>query len=318
MLNVTPLQLEHLDDASAIVTSRYKMLFEDHPLLPDCYLNKQNVLPLLQNLYQSSPPGVATFQEGQLVGFLTAWLMPDFRGKRSIYSPEWAHGAIGVDRRFIYELMYQEIAADWVKDKYVAHYISFFAGDHQAINTWFWLGFGLIGVDAVRGLEPILDTNPQVQIRPAGQQDIDKIMKLHDELVDFAKGSPDFFIADQFDANYFQNWLRDPDKVIWLAFLNNKPLAFFRFGPANDDVCTIIFEEDTTSIYGAYTSEAYRGRKIATSILAWAIESARDNGYQRIAVDFESMNVLATQFWLGHDFEPVCFSLVRYIDERAT
>jgi hypothetical protein len=46
-----------------------------------------------------------------------------------------------------------------------------------------------------------------------------------------------------------------------------------------------------------------------------SLEWARSEGYERCAVDFEPMNVLAARFWLRY-FSPVCYSLVRHVDER--
>jgi GNAT superfamily N-acetyltransferase len=317
LLKIFPLKSEHLEEGAALVSSRYKKLFEQHPLLPYRYQEANSFLPLLQNIMRANLPGVAAIQDGQLVGFLTGWLMPDFRGKRSVYSPEWANTATKENCRYIYEEMYRELAANWVADKYVAHYISLFANDLEAIHTWHWLGFGMIGVDAVRGLEPIKEPNPDIEIHRASTQNIEQFMRLHEGLVQYARSAPDFFIAEKFSKEYFDSWLNDPDNVIWLAHMNEDPVAFIRMGPANDDVCTIIYDEKTTSIYGAFTMETMRGRNIATSLLAHAIASARCTGYERIAVDFESMNPSGTRFWLRHNFKPVCLSLLRYIDERV-
>jgi hypothetical protein len=93
MLKIIPLKEEHLEDAAALVSSRYQILHEQQPLLPRRYQEAHNLLPLLQNIIRAAPPGVAAIQDGQLVGFLIVWLMPDFRGKRSVYSPEWANAA---------------------------------------------------------------------------------------------------------------------------------------------------------------------------------------------------------------------------------
>jgi hypothetical protein len=51
-------------------------------------------------------------------------------------------------------------------------------------------------------------------------------------------------------------------------------------------------------------------------LLDQALMSARALGYERCAVPFEPMNILGTRFWLKF-FKPVCFSIVRYIDERV-
>ena len=85
-------------------------------------------------------------------------------------------------------------------------------------------------------------------------------------------------------------------------------------GPANVDACTIIHDEKTTSIVGAFTTESVRGGGIATALLNRSLEWARSDGYERCAVDFEPMNPLATRFWLRH-FQPVCYTLIRHVDE---
>jgi predicted GNAT family acetyltransferase len=90
-----------------------------------------------------------------------------------------------------------------------------------------------------------------------------------------------------------------------------------RLGPADDDVCTIIYDEKTTSIYAAFTKEKVRGEGIATVLLDHALKSARASGYERCAVPFEPMNLLGTRFWLKY-FKPVCFSVLRHIDDRIT
>jgi GNAT superfamily N-acetyltransferase len=317
LARIVPLSEEHLEDAAALLSSRYITLCEQEPLLPHRYRDVSSLLPHLQNIIQAAGPGVVAVQDGRLVGFLKGWLMPTFRGKRSVYSPEWANAADLKDSQHIYEDMYRHLAADWVADEFVAHYISIFANDLNAIRAWHWLGFGMTAVDAIRGLQSITDVKIQIDIQRASLQHLEQIVELHDGLRQHAKGSPDFFVAEKLSRKYFEEWLGNPGAVIWLACVNEDPVAFLRMGPANDDVCTIIHDEKTTSIYDVFTKETVRGKDIATALLGRAIESARSMGSERIAVDFEPMNLLATRFWLRHHFKPVCFSLLRYVDERV-
>jgi GNAT superfamily N-acetyltransferase len=261
-------------------------------------------------------PGVAALLDGRLAGFLTGWLMPDFREKRSVYSPEWANAAEEHNCRYIYERMYQSLADQWVAEKYIAHYISVFANDHQTIQACHWLGFGMLGVDAIRGLEPIQGVNTQIEVRPATMQDLDQAMELHEGLVQYARSSPYFFIGNQQTRTDYAEWIQQPDRHIWLAFDHQKPVAFFRMGPANDDVAAIIDDPQTTSIYEAFTQEGMRGKAVGRTLLAHILEDAYQAGYQRCAVDFESMNFIGTRFWFKMGFKPVCLSLLRMIDER--
>ena len=112
-------------------------------------------------------------------------------------------------------------------------------------------------------------------------QDIEPLLELHEELGQYMKAAPVFFIAQELSKEYFKEWLDHPDRAIWLAYVNKEPVAFIRMGPANDDVCTVIYDEKTTSIYGAFTQEAMRGNDIATALLAHAIDLARKRGYER-------------------------------------
>lgn len=317
MLKITSLNEEQLEDAAVLVSNRYRRLCEQESLLPHHYAEVNNLLPLLREILNASGVGVAAFSGDRLVGFLTGWQMPSFRGKRSIYSPEWANAAELDDSPRIYEEMYSQLADAWVADTYVAQYISIFPNDVDALRAWHWLGFGMISVDAIRGLDSIPGCDVNVQIRPAELQDLEQVMELHEALWQYHKGTPVFHLSEKRDQSYFEEWLRNPDKVVWLAFLNEEPVSFMRLGPADDDVCTIIYDEKTTSIYGAFTMEKVRGEGIATALLDHALTSARASGYERCAVSFEPMNLIGTRFWLKY-FNPVCFSVVRHIDDRLT
>jgi GNAT superfamily N-acetyltransferase len=315
MLRIHPFQKNHLEDAAALVVSRYQNLYALEPLLPDRYLHQLNILPHLESLYNAGSPGVVAIQDGKLVGFLMGWTMEEFRGKKSTFSPEWANAAKLDNSKFIYQEMHQALTEKWVAAGYVAHYITIFANDHEAITACQWLGYGMFSVDAIRGLEPVQRKATEVEIRLANPKDLDDIVSLNQGLRAYMMGSPSFFIPDTLDKEVFQAWIDDPQKDIWLAYSGDEPLAFFRVGPANHDVSLIIVDEKTTSIYGAYTKETERGKEIASALLAKMIEAGINQGYQRCAVDFESMNTLGSRFWLRH-FNPVCYSLVRYIDER--
>jgi len=317
MPTVTSLKEEHLEDAALLVSDRYGRLCEQIPHLPHRYAKVDNLFPLLRKILNASGIGMAAIRGDRLVGFLTGWQMPSFRGKRSIYSPEWANAAVLEDSQRIYEELYRQLAAVWVADKYVAHYISLFPNDVNALRAWHWMSFGMISVDAIRGLDSIQGCDVDVYIRRAELQDLEQVMELHEALWQYMKGTPVFLLTEKRDRSYYEEWLRNPEQVVWLAYWNEEPVAFLRLGPADDDVCTIIYDEKTTSIYAAFTKEEVRREGIATALLNHALKSARASGYKRCAVPFEPMNLSGTRFWLKY-FNPVCFSVLRHIDDRLT
>ncbi len=316
-MQIKPLKDEYLEDAARMVSDRYKCLRKQVTHLPDCYSDFLSFLPLLQALFKPDVPGVAAFQGKILAGFLTGWQIPEFRGKRSIYSPEWANAALPGDSARIFEAMYSQISGEWFARGHTAHYLSLFPNDQPALQQWHQLGFGMFSVDALRGLDPVPHEQTDVQIRRAEPQDIDRVIALQNELWLYIKKPPIFLLNERYDRAYYEEWLLNSKKAVWLASVQGEPLGFIRMGPADEDVCKIIFEEKTTSVYAAFTVAQARCKGIATALLAHALESARNEGYLRCAVPFEPMNPLGSRFWLRY-FQPVCYSLLRVIDDRLT
>lgn len=315
-LEIVPLEEEeHLEDAAALASSCYKGLREQIAPLPPRYAEVSTLLPLLRGI-AGAGPGVAAIRRGRLAGFLTGWLIPSFRGKRSVFSPEWANAADLEDSRRIYEEMYAHLSASWVADGYYTHLISMLVNDHDGIDGWHWLGFGMIAADAVRDLQPAQGSPAaDVSIRRGCLEDIEEAMALSEALQRHMASAPTFLVhAEKRDRDYYEEWLANPANALWLAYDGTEAVAFMKQGPANVDACTIIHDEKTTSIVGAFTTESVRGRGIAIALLNRSLEWARSDGYERCAVDFEPMNPLATRFWLRH-FQPVCYTLIRHVDE---
>lgn len=205
MLKIIPFREEHLEDAAWLVSERYQRLRQQVPDLPQRYSDISSLIPLLQSILKPNIPSVATIQRNRMVGFLTAWQMPDFQGKHSIYSPEWANAAVLEDSARIYEALYNHISGDWLAEKYAAHYLSIFPNDLQALQQWHWLGFGMFAVDALRAVEPIPAGDMDVQIQRAGVQDIEQVMALQDELWEYIKSPPIFILSERHDRKYYED-----------------------------------------------------------------------------------------------------------------
>jgi GNAT superfamily N-acetyltransferase len=192
------------------------------------------------------------------------------------------------------------------------------ASDRQGIEGWHWLGFGMIATDAVRDLDPVEGRTAETEIRLASSEDVEQVKALERALRQHLAGSPVFLVDEENEqAEDGATWLTDPDRQVWLSYRDSTPVAYIGIGPASEDASTIIRDARTASITGAFTKPAERGTGIGTALLEQALAWARAHGYARCAVDFEPMNALATRFWLRH-FQPVCFTLARHVDERAS
>ncbi|MFH2035698.1 MAG: GNAT family N-acetyltransferase [Candidatus Zixiibacteriota bacterium] len=309
------MQEEHLKDAALLVCMRYNLFRKQLPLLPSKYGEVDTIFPLLTKIIKSGP-ALAAISKGRLVGFISGWLMPTFRGRRAAYSPEWANAVEPENGRRIYEELYSHISKLWMDDDYNLHLISKFACDDDEINSWFWLGFGMIAVDAIRDTSQIKNTcNSDIVIRPGDITDINDIVRLRESLRDYMASAPIFLMPSDVDyRQFYEKWLTDPANVIWLAFKDSKAVAFIQVGSAYTDACTIIVDDKTCSLTGAFTDESVRGTGIATELLNHSLEWAVNNNFERCSVDFEPMNPLAVRIWMKY-FQPVCYSLARHIDK---
>lgn len=315
-LDVLPLGAEHVGEAAALCARQYGAERQAVPALPARYEQAAEIIPRLSSL-TSKRPTVGAFADGRLVGFLGGWLLPNWRGRRAVFCPEWAQAASGAQRRRIYEAMYSYLAPLWVDDGCLCHLVCLLAHDSEALETWRWLSFAMTAADAVRDLSSVT-AYPPAAVRRAGEGDASLSLQLAGDLRAYLSGSPTYLplgAADSLDSH--RQWLAQNANCLLVAERNGAVVAGMRIGPANSDACAIIKDEKTASITLAYTQPQARHDGLGAALLARAIAWAREQGYERCAVDFEPHNPLGARFWLRH-FEPVCYSLVRHVDATAS
>jgi GNAT superfamily N-acetyltransferase len=311
-MKITSLQDEHLESAACLVAARYKALRKQVPSLPARYEDAGTISHMLHELNETA--GVAALQGSRLVGFMTGFVLPELLGKRSFYSPEWANGAEPGNSRRIYEEMYSYSAARWLADGCGLHAVTLMAHDREGIEGWQWLGFGLAAVDGVKNLMPVSGGSSDVRIRQAGLENTGEIAAFGRALARHMAAPPVFWIHD---AEDYGDWLQQPDHAAWLAYEGEEAVGCLGLELGHAGGCEIVQDEKTAGIVIAYSRQNARRRGIGTALLNQALAWAGSRGCQRCAADWEPMNPLANRFW-GRRFEPVCYSLMRWIDERIT
>ena len=318
-VQIVSLEDVHIEDAAGLACARYEALRGRVPCLPARYQDPGIVTPMLHDLIGQAP-GVAAIRDRRLVGYLIGFVLAGWRGQRSMFSPEWANAAHQEGSRRIYAEMYAHLSARWVANGCFAHLVAVLAHDGEGIQAWHWLGFGLAAADAVRGLDAIhgvRDPITDLTIRRGGQGDVERALALDEALCRHLAAAPTFLAyTEPPPKRDSERWLANPANALWLAERDAEVVGGMRFGPASEDACTIIRDEGTSSIVGAFTREHARGRGIAATLLDRGLAWARAEGYERCAVDFEPMNVLAARFWTRY-LKPVCYGLYRRVDERT-
>ena len=313
-MEIFPFREEFLNDAAAMFVRNYHEQRRAVPVLPDPMETIHRVAGMLNELFQTCP-GVAAVENGQLTGYMGWTIIEHFREAdiTGAYCPVWAHSAAGKAVAAVYQGMYRTAAAYWTTRGCGVHAISLLANDRPAEKIWFWNGFGLAVVDAIRPILPI-DVKPveNLVVRKAQSQDAELIAVLDREHWRHYS-EPPVFMAAHVPANpeTYREFLNIPDNTVWLAEFQGEPAGLMRFDSHSQGATEVVQSETTISITGAYTRPQYRGKGSAAALLDAALRYYGERGFERCSVDFESFNPEAANFWMKY-FEPVCFSLMRH------
>lgn len=305
---------KYVDKALDLVMSAYIEEKSAIPFLPDekDFINTLNIS--IRNLFNKGT-GIVALSNNELIGFVAGFKINQFWGKcKGIYSPLYGHGAMKEYRKTIYQELYKNAADIWVKGAYTTHALTFFAHDRDTIDTWFWNGFGLRCVDAVRKVEPIYSNTSGVVVKKVDICDIADIADIHNQHNLYYRSSPIFMPNKEEDPIAdLTEWLKDENHHMWAAYHNGSPLGYMWIQP---DAETFISEhKDVMNITGAYVDSNARETGIGTMLLSAIQDWLLSNGYTLCGVDFESFNIRGSSFWNKY-FIPYTYSMVRRIDER--
>ncbi|MEW6403146.1 MAG: GNAT family N-acetyltransferase [Chloroflexota bacterium] len=312
-MQISTFQKEFIPEAAKLFIESYQKQRQTIPILPNLMEDTRRVEGMLAGLANSCL-GAAVLENGQLVGYMGWFLVKKFRDtdRKGAYVPEWGHACVEKDRANIYRAMYRAAADQWAKLGCQVHALTLLAHDHTTKNIWFWNGFGLTVVDAIRPMRPLdVSCSTDLLIRKATPHDANALAELDEEHCHHYAQSPVFMTPRTAkDAAGNIEFLSRPRNSAWLAFDGDVPVGFIRYEGYDFDSAAILESEEGVTITGAYVRPAYRGRKAAAALLDAALRDYQSRGLKYCAVNFESFNPEAAAFWMKY-FEPACYSVVR-------
>jgi ribosomal protein S18 acetylase RimI-like enzyme len=308
-MNITSLHQTHIPGAAELFAAAFRRQRQAVPSLPARMEDPAVAARMLAVL-----PGVAAVQDGRLAGYL-AWFIADrFRGtsRTGAYCPEWGHACAAENPAAVYRALYRAAARRWAEAGCGTHAITILAGDRAAVEAWFWNGFGLAVVDAVRPMQPLDAPRPtSLRIRAAIAGDAPDLAALDAEHCRHYAEPPVFMTPRPGeDAGAFAAFLARPGNSIWMALDGDVPAGFIRFDAHDSDKSASVTSASSVYITGAYVRPAYRGRRAAEGMLDAGLRHYAGGSYTCCAVDFESFNPEAAAFWPRY-FQPVCLSMMR-------
>ena len=304
----------HIEDMAKILSINYQQELLQNSSLPNkdffetfCCLIKE----IVEKNY-----GIVAIQGNKIVGYISGMPVNAFKGlNRGIFTGLYAHSATG-NKKDIYQRMYAHISEIWVQNGCLTHAIWIYAHDQTSVNTWFNLGFGNRCVDALRSLEGIAGIENNVyQIRLATENEAELLVPIFTQHNQYYSSAPLFMpITNVITINDIKKTLIMKDRYTWVAYRDKIPIAMMACRKGGENLF-IADDEKTINICGAYVYEEFRGKGISANILNTIIEWAKDSGYQRLGVDYETFNILGSRFWEKY-FIPFAYSMFRKLDEK--
>ena len=316
---------EHLAGAVTLFRARLRRLRRLVPSLPARLTQASDARELLAGFLRADRCLVA-LEDGRMVGYLGWREYESFRGvpSRAAYSPEFGHAAARGREVEAYRALYRAASGRWFDAGCRIHCLTDLAGDASLARFWFASGFGELGQDALRPLPgpPVLDsptrpvTGRDLRVRAAGAADIPALARLDAEHVRHYADPPVLMVPQHPETEAdLSAFLAQPPNAYWLVEAAGEPQGFLRFEAESHGAARISLAPDTISITGAFVRPAWRARGAATAMLAGAVAHHAAQGFQRMAVDYETINPEALAFWPRH-FAVVASSYVR-VPERA-
>jgi ribosomal protein S18 acetylase RimI-like enzyme len=312
-MKILAFDARYRDQAAELFVQDFKLLRRAVPALPDRLEDPEEVASLLGDLFQRCP-GVIAVEDDRLAGYLGWFVAVRFRetDRKGAYVPEWGHAAAAERKPAIYQALYRAAAEQWSAAGCGAHAITLLAHDQAAQHAWFWNGFGLTVVDAVRPMQPLaVSGQTDLAIRKATIDDAAHLAVLDAEHWQHYTRAPIFMTPRQGStADQAAEFLSRPKNSIWLALDREGPIGFARYEGYDFDSVAMVESEQTIAITGAYVRPAYRGRKAGVALLDAALRDYAARGFTCCTVNFESFNPEAVAFWMKY-FDPVGLSVVR-------
>ncbi len=315
---IVPLTEERLEEAAALFIERYRKLRQDIPLLPVDLENSQAVIERLEKMVEAGH-ALAALEDGHLSGYVCWFVVEDFRdtGRIAAYCPEWGHAAT----REVYLALYRAAVQEWISAGCQTYAWSYLANDTIAADFLHWNGYGMICVDAVRPIAPPRKNPAEgFVIRRAGGEDADAIALLEAEHCRYYSLPPTLMMPlEPSDAAQIREFLTQPENSIWLAERDGELAAYQVFRKHVPGAAHIVRSEKIIAVSMAFVRPQYRGSGAGSAVLSAALQYYAGLGYECCAVDFESINPYAFNFWLKH-FTPVALSVMHhpelYLNEK--
>ncbi len=332
-LTVTEFEEQHIDSAARLLAARQVADRRREPSLSAAFESPEALPPMLEKLLQQSKGnGVIALRNGEPAGYMIAspvlpapaQLIAQFFPPRAMNVPYEGHAVAPTEDASLYRDLYASLAGKWVSAGYFEHFVNVPAQDAGACEAWNSLGFGRELTCVIREVdEPVIGVpapgQSSTEVHRAGEEDIAVIEALADALWVHHTGSPIFtpFMRDtqESERELSLELMKAPANAHFVAYRDSEPLGMNTF-MKQGFLPPLLPAEECTYLWQGIVYGHARGGGIGRTLLAHAMDWARDQGYRLCVLHFYSANISGGSFWLGNGFRPLEYRLRRHVDER--
>lgn len=304
---------QYIPNALKFSLRQYEREKSFNPILPEFDLYEQ-LEQSIATLFQKGT-GLVGIQNGHVVAYIAGFKVQNFFGNvAGVYCPIYGHGLSSEFHRRTLVQLYSNVSDLWVKQELLTHAITIYTHENELSNYLFWQGFGRRCSDAIRKAELLSIDDNSVIVKKTNPSMYEMLANLHRLSNEYYRTAPIFMPNQDKDPIREQiEWNRLENHHEFIAFRDHEPIGMIRLSPNAE---TFISDHPSVmNIQMAYILESERNNRIGKLLLNAIQEWLLKHGYCLCGVDFETINPLASAFWMKY-FTPYTYSLVRRIDER--
>lgn len=304
---------QYIQNALNLSVRQYEREKSFNPVLPE-FDSYDQLEQLIATLFEKGT-GLVGIQNGQVVAYIAGFKVENIFGNvAGVYCPIYGHGLSAECHRKILVQLYSNVSDVWVKQELLTHAMTLYSHENDVSDYLFWQGFGRRCSDAIRKVKLLSTDDNSVIVKKTHPSMYEMLANLHRLSNEYYRTAPIFMPNQDKDPIREQiEWNRLENHHEFIAFRDYEPIGMMRLSPNAE---TFISDHPSVmNIQMTYIVESERNNAVGKLLLSTTQEWLLKHGYCLCGVDFETLNPLASAFWMKY-FSPYTYSLVRRIDER--
>ncbi|MBN2796102.1 MAG: GNAT family N-acetyltransferase [Clostridia bacterium] len=291
---------KHKSIVLELLKIRKEEILKHFPMLPESFFSDQFLILKIEEMIVSGNGFIVT--TGGETGFIFSYYLNDmFYQRKGAYTPEWGHYLPTEEHM---SLLLNAIYKNMLAKGCVDHSISFFNHNSSLQNYLFENAYGSRCMDGHAIVTPTISNSNHV--REAKKEDLIFLTEVLKEHHVYMNNAP-IFLGFHFESEEAKilDWLNDSNCKLFIILNQNKPIGFTYLNLSGSGGCESASDEKTLGIETTHILERYRFGGHLNKLVTFYHQFAFENGYTRIAVDYETMNYKAKKSWSRYFTETI-------------